>query len=1526
MKKSFNNKNQNNSEKFLDNFNNTDNNNNTMLCLCKNSNNNHSKNYSLVCYQCNKTAATITNSIHSTTTTATSTMPSLTRTLLLSLSTSSMIYNNIINKINRCSINSCSDSFNIVNSANKMNSNDKLNFKTQRTLLRYVRKILKILCLCIFMNMLICPLTAFAEQNELIKKNQTSAVNRVCQSIDVRNTPEELKSLNGCVVVEGFVQIMLIEEPQPSAFDNYTFPLLTEITEFLLLFRVNGLKTLSKLFPNLMVIRGNKLFHNYAIVMYELMDIQEVGLYSLTYIKRGGVRIERNPMLCYVNTIDWRVIARQALNDDTMIVIKQNKNENECPVCSAKRDESEKDCVVPNTQNRFCWNRENCQKICPPQCGDRACTDSGECCSETCIGKCRYGGSSTNVNSSDCYICKDLRIETSNNTFSCSKSCDNGTYEHAGRRCLTDTECRAIPKDFLMGGKSTYPFIPFRGKCILKCPDGFYENTKHDKKNCEPCNGPCEKWCKSSIITNIGAAEKFRGCTHIDGPLEIQIQSDFGINMKEELENALSSIVEIKGQLKIVRTYSLISLSFLKNLRVVTGNENADHDSKKYSLYVMDNQNLQDLFDEGHNITFMYGKYFFHLNPKLCVNKIERLKPMFNKKIEINDEDVSRTSNGDKIACNVTTINVTFPKIQSMLAIIHWDPVLIEDERALIGFSVYYIEAPYKNVTLYEVRSTCDNVGWSIVDLGEFQYNASTTHIITHLEPYTQYALYVKALTLPTESTQGAQSPINYFTTAADKPDIIQKLKASSNASSEIMISWEPPKKPRGNITNYIIKAKLIPENPELLAQRNYCDDPLKPKDSSKTTEVVVEKKPVDDKCNCENPYYLQGAPSKKPSELDVERNIDFENHLHNWVYVKRTDIASRRKREISDNTTIPNVGIVDSPNGGTAGGEEFPEQTDNVKIIVDDVTPIIENGVYTYFFKNLSASTTSFLLKGLKHYTTYSVSVKACRNQSEGEGEFCSNEVKVYQSTLPIDTADNVTNLSVKDVGNQTGSVRLSWGPPKNPNGYILTYTIKYQRLDLENSKPQPQCITEFQFRNSSNTFILDKLETGNYSVQVMVTSMAGDGRYTERYYFYIEPKGQFSVVIIVVIVVLVLIAIIACTCVYVRRKYLPVRDLKIIASVNPEYVSMQYTPDEWEVPRDNITKIRELGQGSFGMVYEGSVRDLNKNGEDQPCAIKTVNENATDRERINFLKEASVMKAFDTNHVVRLLGVVSCGQPTLVIMELMANGDLKGYLRLHRPDTESVRAGQQPPQPPTLKRILQMAIEIADGMSYLAAKKFVHRDLAARNCMVAEDLTVKIGDFGMTRDIYETDYYRKGTKGLLPVRWMAPESLKDGVFTSYSDVFSYGVVLWEMATLASQPYQGLSNDQVLRYVIDGGVMERPENCPDILYDMMRRCWQHRPNSRPSFLEIVSMLLDDANSSFRNVSFYHSDEGQELVVQLSAASVLDDVTTPLRHEEALSLDADPDDNYSYDRNDSHLVQEEDGPLPTIRSAHSPLR
>lgn len=280
------------------------------------------------------------------------------------------------------------------------------------------------------------------------------------------------------------------------------------------------------------------------------------------------------------------------------------------------------------------------------------------------------------------------------------------------------------------------------------------------------------------------------------------------------------------------------------------------------------------------------------------------------------------------------------------------------------------------------------------------------------------------------------------------------------------------------------------------------------------------------------------------------------------------------------------------------------------------------------------------------------------------------------------------------------------------------------------------------------------------------------------------------------VVIALFFLVVVSAGLVYYIRCHYMKsLKNMKLIANVNPDYAGVQYKLDNWEVARDKVKQMHELGQGSFGMVYEGIIRDLKIEGGETRCAIKTVNENATDKERISFLNEASVMKQFDTAFVVRLLGVVSQSQPTMVIMELMINGDLKGYLRSHRPEYDN--GSGTPPTPPTLRQILQMAAEIADGMSYLSAKKFVHRDLAARNCMVSEDMVVKIGDFGMTRDIYETDYYRKGTKGLLPVRWMSPESLKDGVFTSSSDVFSYGVVLWEISTLASQPYQVKSRPQ---------------------------------------------------------------------------------------------------------------------------------
>ncbi|GCC19960.1 hypothetical protein chiPu_0021219 [Chiloscyllium punctatum] len=338
--------------------------------------------------------------------------------------------------------------------------------------------------------------------------------------------------------------------------------------------------------------------------------------------------------------------------------------------------------------------------------------------------------------------------------------------------------------------------------------------------------------------------------------------------------------------------------------------------------------------------------------------------------------------------------------------------------------------------------------------------------------------------------------------------------------------------------------------------------------------------------------------------------------------------------------------------------------------------------------------------------------------------------------------------------------------------------FLAKFSELHLEPPEVQQECVSRQNYKLQSGGCKLDRLSPGNYTAEVRATSLSGNGSWTDPVMFYIKakppgPDNLMQLVIALPIAVMLVIISLVLMLYFFNKKRNSDRlpNGVLYASVNPEYFSAadMYVPDEWEVPREKITMTRELGQGSFGMVYEGVAKGVVKGDPETRVAIKTVNESATMRERIEFLNEASVMKEFNCHHVVRLLGVVSQGQPTLVIMELMTRGDLKSYLRSLRPDAEN-NPGQPPP---TLKKMTQMAGEIADGMSYLNANKFVHRDLAARNCMVAEDYTVKIGDFGMTRDIYETDYYRKGGKGLLPVRWMSPESLKDGVFTTHSDVW---------------------------------------------------------------------------------------------------------------------------------------------------------
>ncbi|CAH0683153.1 unnamed protein product [Spodoptera exigua] len=278
--------------------------------------------------------------------------------------------------------------------------------------------------------------------------------------------------------------------------------------------------------------------------------------------------------------------------------------------------------------------------------------------------------------------------------------------------------------------------------------------------------------------------------------------------------------------------------------------------------------------------------------------------------------------------------------------------------------------------------------------------------------------------------------------------------------------------------------------------------------------------------------------------------------------------------------------------------------------------------------------------------------------------------------------------------------------------------------------------------------------------------------------------------------------------------------------------------------IRREQITLTKFLGSGAFGEVFEGVARQINGSTADTKVAVKTLRKSATEQEKTEFLKEAALMSNFKHEHILRLLGVCLDNDPNYIIMELMEGGDLLSYLR-------AKRASLYTPESLTLLDLLNMCVDVTKGCRYLEEMHFVHRDLACRNCLVAHRANgrvVKIGDFGLARDIYKNDYYRKEGEGLLPVRWMAVECLVDGVFSCQSDVWAWGVLCWEILSLGQQPYPACTNRQVLAYVRSGGTPDRPPNCPSALYELLQKCWSYAAEARPSFrqcLQLVTALRD---------------------------------------------------------------------------------
>ncbi|KAM6267574.1 ephrin type-A receptor 5 isoform 2-T2 [Spheniscus humboldti] len=554
--------------------------------------------------------------------------------------------------------------------------------------------------------------------------------------------------------------------------------------------------------------------------------------------------------------------------------------------------------------------------------------------------------------------------------------------------------------------------------------------------------------------------------------------------------------------------------------------------------------------------------------------------------------------------------------------------------------------------------------------------------------------------------------------------------------------------------------------------------------------------------------------------------------------------------------------------------------------------------GHVRYLPQQTGLKNTSVMMVDLLAHTNYTFEIEAVNgvsDQNPGARQFVSVNVTTNQAApSPVS--------SVKKGKITKNSISLSWQEPDRPNGIILEYEIKYFEKDQEMSYTI--------IKSKETTITADGLKPGSaYVFQIRARTAAGYGGFSRRFEFETSPvlaassdQSQIPIIVVSVTVGVILLAVVigfllsgSCCdhgcgwasslravaypsltwrCGYSKAKQDPEEEKMhfhnghiklpgVRTYIDPHtYEDPNQAVHEFakEIEASCITIERVIGAGEFGEVCSGRLKLQGK--REFPVAIKTLKVGYTEKQRRDFLGEASIMGQFDHPNIIHLEGVVTKSKPVMIVTEYMENGSLDTFLKKND--------GQF-----TVIQLVGMLRGIASGMKYLSDMGYVHRDLAARNILINSNLVCKVSDFGLSRvleDDPEAAYTTRG--GKIPIRWTAPEAIAFRKFTSASDVWSYGIVMWEVMSYGERPYWEMTNQDVIKAVEEGYRLPSPMDCPAALYQLMLDCWQKDRNSRPKFDEIVSMLdklirnpsslktLVNASSRVSNLLVEHSPVG----------------------------------------------------------------
>ncbi|XP_037324773.1 ephrin type-B receptor 3-like isoform X9 [Pungitius pungitius] len=486
--------------------------------------------------------------------------------------------------------------------------------------------------------------------------------------------------------------------------------------------------------------------------------------------------------------------------------------------------------------------------------------------------------------------------------------------------------------------------------------------------------------------------------------------------------------------------------------------------------------------------------------------------------------------------------------------------------------------------------------------------------------------------------------------------------------------------------------------------------------------------------------------------------------------------------------------------------------------------------------------------VRNLQAHTQYSFEIQAMNgvsNKSPYTPQFSAVNITTNQAAP---SAVPIVHLMAATVS----TMSLSWLPPEKPNGIILDYEIKYH--EKVSSNDQGEAIAHTMTAQRSNARIEGLKARTPYVVQVRARTVAGYGRYSSPADFSTNFKNddqkswhdQLPLIVgsaTAAFVFIIAVVVIAIVCLRKQRNGSESEYTEKLQQYITPGMKVYIDPFTYEDPNEAVrefakeidvscVKIEEvIGAGEFGEVCRGRLKLPGR--REIIVAIKTLKVGYTDRQRRDFLSEASIMGQFDHPNIIRLEGVVTKSRPVMIVTEFMENGALDSFLRLND--------GQF-----TVIQLVGMLRGIAAGMKYLSDMNYVHRDLAARNILVNSNLVCKVSDFGLSRfleDDPSDPTYTSSLGGKIPIRWTAPEAIAYRKFTSASDVWSYGIVMWEVMSYGERPYWDMSNQDVINAVEQDYRLPPPMDCPTALHQLMLDCWVKERNLRPKFTQIVATL-----------------------------------------------------------------------------------